>query len=73
MPNDTPVSNEWPGDELTEDLKALRAFRDELAQEYKSDPEKFRARFRESAQPGYGCPKLRKPNEFRQEGGANLA
>ena len=53
MPDETPIPPDSPEyDELTEDLKALRAFRDEYAKEYAADPEKFRAKRRARKYPG---------------------
>ena len=39
-------------DQLTEDLKALRAFRTQNALEYAADPEKFKAKRRARKYPG---------------------
>ena len=54
MPDETPIPHDSPDyDELTEELKALRAFRDEYAREYAADPEKVRAKERAQKYPGF--------------------
>ena len=54
MPDETPIPSDSPEyDELTEELKALRAFRDEDAREYAADPEKMRAKERAQTYPGF--------------------
>ena len=53
MPDETPITPVSPEyDQLTEDLKALRAFRNRYAEEYAADPEKFRAKRRARMYPG---------------------
>ena len=54
MPDETPIPPDSPEyDELTEDLKALRAFRTQNAREYAADPEKLRAKERAQKYPGF--------------------
>ena len=53
MLDETPIPPDSPEyDQLTEDLKALRAFRTQNALEYAADPEKFRAKRRARKYPG---------------------
>ena len=40
-------------DELTEDLKAIRAYRDKNAKEYQADPEAFLSKRRRREYPGF--------------------
>ena len=53
MPDEILTPSDPEYDELTEELKALRAFRDRNAKEYAADPEKFRAKERAQKYPGF--------------------